>query len=443
MTDEPARPDVRAPVDPRRARGDRRRGGRLPRRRRRGRRRSSTRNLTAQIDAPAASQSLRPACRPTAPGRPARFEPPPPADPGRPYGPPFARLDDRAPTATSVTDARDAGPAGGPRRPSPAPQTATIDGTRRCGSPGARSATTTSSSASRWSTVDDAQPTIILGRAAHRARSCSSSCSSAPSSIGRRVAAPIEARPPAPARVHRRRLARAADAAVGHRGPHQPRARAGRATPTWYRTALRARRPRVASGCAGCSRTCSGWPGSTPTRGPARRGAGRPRASSPRRPPTGSRSSPRRGTSRSTSHVPADEPSSSPLRRSWLDRLLGVLLDNACKYAPEGGTVDRHGRRATAARVASPSTTPGPGIPDDERAAHLRPLPPWRPTRGRAAPASASPSPTRSSARPAAAGGSALARRRRPHVGQLAARVRRVHADPPAAGRSSRALSSD
>ena len=40
--------------------------------------------------------------------------------------------------------------------------------------------------------------------------------------IGRRVAAPDRARPPAPARLHRRRLARAAHAALGHRGPRQP-----------------------------------------------------------------------------------------------------------------------------------------------------------------------------------------------------------------------------
>jgi signal transduction histidine kinase len=50
----------------------------------------------------------------------------------------------------------------------------------------------------------------------------------------------------------------------------------------------------------------------------------------------------------------------------WLDRLLGVLLDNACKYAPEGGRV---GVSVTAdsSRVALTVDDNGPGIPDAER----------------------------------------------------------------------------
>lgn len=50
----------------------------------------------------------------------------------------------------------------------------------------------------------------------------------------------------------------------------------------------------------------------------------------------------------------------------WLDRLLGVLLDNACKYAPEGGTV---GVRVDgdAARVRLTVDDSGPGIPVDDR----------------------------------------------------------------------------
>ena len=50
----------------------------------------------------------------------------------------------------------------------------------------------------------------------------------------------------------------------------------------------------------------------------------------------------------------------------WLDRLLGVLLDNACKYSPEGGSVTvsvaNEGRRA---RLAVDDS--GPGIPSEER----------------------------------------------------------------------------
>ena len=51
----------------------------------------------------------------------------------------------------------------------------------------------------------------------------------------------------------------------------------------------------------------------------------------------------------------------------WLDRLLGVLIDNACKYSPEGGTVlvsvTGEGRRV---RLAVDDS--GPGIPPEERA---------------------------------------------------------------------------
>ncbi len=50
----------------------------------------------------------------------------------------------------------------------------------------------------------------------------------------------------------------------------------------------------------------------------------------------------------------------------WLDRLLGVLLDNACKYAPEGGTVDVTVSR-DGGRVRLVVDDSGPGVPDDQR----------------------------------------------------------------------------
>ena len=50
----------------------------------------------------------------------------------------------------------------------------------------------------------------------------------------------------------------------------------------------------------------------------------------------------------------------------WLDRLLGVLLDNACKYAPEGGRVDV-AVAVDGSRVALTVDDSGPGIPDDQR----------------------------------------------------------------------------
>ena len=51
----------------------------------------------------------------------------------------------------------------------------------------------------------------------------------------------------------------------------------------------------------------------------------------------------------------------------WLDRLLGVLLDNACKYSPEGGDVEVS-VRAEGNRVQLAVEDSGPGIPAAERA---------------------------------------------------------------------------
>jgi signal transduction histidine kinase len=50
----------------------------------------------------------------------------------------------------------------------------------------------------------------------------------------------------------------------------------------------------------------------------------------------------------------------------WLDRLLGVLLDNACKYAPQGGRV-RVRVEPDASRVRLTVEDSGPGIPVDQR----------------------------------------------------------------------------
>jgi signal transduction histidine kinase len=50
----------------------------------------------------------------------------------------------------------------------------------------------------------------------------------------------------------------------------------------------------------------------------------------------------------------------------WLDRLLGVLLDNAFKYAPQGGVV-AVSVGAEGNRVRLVVEDSGPGIPDDER----------------------------------------------------------------------------
>jgi signal transduction histidine kinase len=51
----------------------------------------------------------------------------------------------------------------------------------------------------------------------------------------------------------------------------------------------------------------------------------------------------------------------------WLDRLLGVLLDNACKYSNPGGSV-AVAVRAEGSRVRLVVDDSGPGIPPEERA---------------------------------------------------------------------------
>jgi two-component system sensor histidine kinase CiaH len=62
----------------------------------------------------------------------------------------------------------------------------------------------------------------------------------------------------------------------------------------------------------------------------------------------------------------ADEGTVVTAPPEWLDRLLGVLLDNACKYAPEGGMVDLTVNRASG-RVHLVVDDSGPGIPEDQR----------------------------------------------------------------------------
>lgn len=65
-------------------------------------------------------------------------------------------------------------------------------------------------------------------------------------------------------------------------------------------------------------------------------------------------------------YAPPDAPILLTATPEWLDRLLGVLLDNACKYTPEGGMVwvrvAADGRRCELAVDDS-----GPGIPASQR----------------------------------------------------------------------------
>jgi len=60
------------------------------------------------------------------------------------------------------------------------------------------------------------------------------------------------------------------------------------------------------------------------------------------------------------SHVIAASP-------EWLDHLIGVLLDNACKYTPEQGSIDVR-VLADGNRIKLAVDDSGPGIPVDQRA---------------------------------------------------------------------------
>src|SRR3989475_12785962 len=50
----------------------------------------------------------------------------------------------------------------------------------------------------------------------------------------------------------------------------------------------------------------------------------------------------------------------------WLDHLIGVLLDNPCKYTPDGGTIDLRGG-ADGGKGMLAVDDSGPGIPPERR----------------------------------------------------------------------------
>jgi signal transduction histidine kinase len=63
---------------------------------------------------------------------------------------------------------------------------------------------------------------------------------------------------------------------------------------------------------------------------------------------------------------PADDDAIVTAPPDWLDRLVGILLDNACRYSPDGGSVLVH-VAAEGRRVRLTVDDSGPGIPEDER----------------------------------------------------------------------------
>jgi signal transduction histidine kinase len=64
---------------------------------------------------------------------------------------------------------------------------------------------------------------------------------------------------------------------------------------------------------------------------------------------------------------PAASESIVAVPAEWLDRLLGVLIDNACKYSPDGGQVEVR-VAVDGQRVRLTVDDSGPGIPEADRA---------------------------------------------------------------------------
>lgn len=64
--------------------------------------------------------------------------------------------------------------------------------------------------------------------------------------------------------------------------------------------------------------------------------------------------------------VVSDTPALISAPPDWIDRLMSVLMDNACRYAGSGGQV-RISVRATGGRLAVAVEDSGPGIPEEQR----------------------------------------------------------------------------
>ena len=314
----------------------------------------ATRDLTAQVDVRLAQSLGRlppddgPQDPPPDPGR----------DPGRPYGAPFllwfVAADGTAVGSSSTPDL----PAG--LEAVTDPVTATIDGTqmRVAGADaGARRVVVAQS----MELVTDAQRTIVLG-VLLIAPFLLGFVFVGAVIVGRRVAAPIEA-------ARRRQLEFTADASHELRTPlsvieaHTSLALAQERDAGWYRTAFtrvdrEAKRMRrlledmlwLARFDAAQAPAPSG-PVDLGTL--ARQAADRFSVIAETR------------DLRLDVHAPGDDVViAAPA--DLVDRLIGVLLDNACKYAPEGGSVDVT-VAAEGARASVTVDDSGPGIDDEER----------------------------------------------------------------------------
>lgn len=315
----------------------------------------ATRDLTSQID-----QRLTQSFDRLPPGDGPQGSPPDPGrDPGRPYGAPFLMWFVAADGTVVASSATPDLPAG--LETVTDPVTATIDGTpiRVAGTiAGARRVIVAQS----MELVADAQRTIVLG-VLLIAPFLLGFVFVGAVIVGRRVAAPIEA-------ARRRQLEFTADASHELRTPlsvieaHTSLALAQERDAAWYRTAFSRvdreskRMRRLLEDMLWLARFDA---------------AAAPQATEPvdlgvLAAQAADRFSVVAETRRLRLgvHVPPTQvlvAASADL----LDRLIGVLLDNACKYAPEGGTVDvtvaAEGTRATVTVDDS-----GPGIAEEDEA---------------------------------------------------------------------------
>ncbi len=181
--------------------------------------------------------------------------------------------------------------------------------------------------------------------------------------VGRRVAEPIEA-------AHRRQLEFTADASHELRTPlsvieaHTSLALSQDREPGWYRTAFTKvdreskRMRKLLEDMLWLARFDAA--AAPPAAGPIDLGV------------LAAQTADRFSAVAETRHLTlAVHPPSQPVvvaaSAELVDRLVGVLVDNACKYSPEGGTVDvTVGVEAGRAFVAVDDA--GPGIPEEERA---------------------------------------------------------------------------
>jgi signal transduction histidine kinase len=315
----------------------------------------ATRDLTDQIDQrltqsfgrlpPSGSQ---PGGGPVDPGR----------DPGRPFGAPFLSWTIRPDGTVMASESTPSLPV--ELRVISSPTTAVIDGAQ-VRVAGRQVGTDYVVVAQAMDQVTDAQRTILLGELLIAPFLLGAVFVGAVI-IGRRVAEPIEA-------ARRRQLEFTADASHELRTPlsvieaHTSLALAQDRDAAWYRTAFSRvdreskRMRRLLEDMLWLARFDAA--GATPSSGPVDLGV------------LVSQAAERFAAVAETRHlalavhVPA-EPVVVPASAELLDRLVGVLVDNACKYAPDGGSVDVN-VWADGPRGGLTVDDSGPGIAEEDR----------------------------------------------------------------------------